>query len=300
MSKTIPVFGECLEALAQAQLTRGDAIIGFGGGAVTDLAGYLASSYLRGIKFINVPTTILAQVDASVGGKTGINLRGGKNLCGAFYEPAGVYCDTTVLETLPVREYREGFGEIVKMGLVFDHEILRLIESDKVKHLPEIIYRAVQQKAQVVEQDFKETGLRMFLNYGHTMGHAIEKLEHFSWRHGEAVAVGMIYAGELAVRLGLMEQSLLDRHYQILEALELPTTWSTTSTFAEVLEVMKRDKKATSDAVRFVILRDIEQPEIVAVSDISLLSEVFARITINKARPSRRSAACLQTSGKTR
>jgi shikimate kinase/3-dehydroquinate synthase len=294
-AKTFGAYQQVLAQLAQLHYTRQDTVLGIGGGAVTDLTGFVASTYLRGIKCVNVPTSLLAMVDASTGGKTGINLEQGKNLVGAFYNPAAVWVDTKYLATLPDREYAQGLGEVAKIGFTYDSEILKLLESAQIRAgqrysdavINELIYRAVAVKAQVVANDFTEQGERKFLNYGHTFAHAIEKLENYSWRHGEAVAVGMIFAAELAYALNLISNDLLQHHYTLVEHCNLPTSWSTDCSFAQVLQTMKSDKKATSNAIRFVALSAdelnprITHPKLVAIneSNYHLVEQVFKTVT---------------------
>ncbi|MDR0950264.1 MAG: 3-dehydroquinate synthase, partial [Candidatus Ancillula sp.] len=256
------------------------------GGAVTDLAGFLASTYLRGIRFINCPTSLLAMVDASVGGKTGINLKSGKNLCGSFYSPNSVLINPVYLKTLNRREYIEGLAEVIKMGLVFEPKILDLIndfssvdEAISGIGVTDLIFLATKRKAEIVSKDFKESGLRMLLNYGHTFGHAVEKIENFKFRHGEGVAIGMIFAAELAYDLGLLDQEILDLHYFLLNKVGLPVSWNTSSSFDEVLDVMMKDKKVINGNLRFVLLTELQQPEIVTIEDKNVLKNVFERIT---------------------
>lgn len=203
-AKTAEVAAYCWKALGQSGFTRSDVIVGVGGGATTDLAGFVAATWLRGVRWIAIPTTVLAMVDAAVGGKTGINTAEGKNLVGAFHPPAGVLCDLAALDSLPVNDYVSGLAEIIKAGFIADPVILELIESDPQAartpagpHTAELIERSIRVKAEVVSSDLKEAGLREILNYGHTLAHAIEKNERYQWRHGAAVAVGMHFAAEL-------------------------------------------------------------------------------------------------------
>ncbi|MDR2508920.1 MAG: 3-dehydroquinate synthase [Candidatus Ancillula sp.] len=306
-AKTIAVYTECLEKMAELKMTRQDAVIGVGGGAVTDLAGFIAATYLRGIKCINVPTSLLAQVDASTGGKTGINLNAGKNLCGAFYEPKAVYVDLETLSTLPKRELIEGLAEAIKIGFTFDetvlHAIHRLVpESPQSLHqnqgarthqheecqfeiavdnetYADIIFRSVSVKARVVSADLYDSGLREFLNYGHTFGHAIEKLEHYTWRHGEAVSVGMVFAAHLGHKLGMIPSNLLQEHIEALQRVGLPVFWKTNATFDDVLSVMRVDKKAQGSDLRFVLLEGKLQPRIVKNPPLSVLQQCFEEVT---------------------
>ncbi|CAM5470175.1 3-dehydroquinate synthase [Streptomyces badius] len=203
-AKTVEVAAYCWKALGQTGFTRTDVIVGVGGGATTDVAGFVAASWLRGVRWIAVPTTVLGMVDAAVGGKTGINTAEGKNLVGAFHPPAGVLCDLAALESLPVHDYVSGMAEIIKAGFIADPVILDLVEADPEgartpsgPHTAELIERSIRVKAEVVSSDLKESGLREILNYGHTLGHAIEKNERYKWRHGAAVSIGMVFAAEL-------------------------------------------------------------------------------------------------------
>ncbi|MDQ1662646.1 MAG: 3-dehydroquinate synthase, partial [Blastococcus sp.] len=199
-AKTAEVAASAWEEFGRLGLTRSDAVVGLGGGAVTDLAGFLAATWTRGVRVVQIPTSLLGMVDAAVGGKTGINTRAGKNLVGVFHPPAAVLADTDLLAGLPGAEFRSGLAEVVKCGFIADPEILRLLEADPSgsRDTAELIERAVQVKAAAVGEDLYDTGRREFLNYGHTLAHAIERVEDFGWRHGEAVAVGMVFAAELA------------------------------------------------------------------------------------------------------
>ncbi|WP_025252923.1 3-dehydroquinate synthase [Corynebacterium vitaeruminis] len=260
--KTLEVAGRCWDELGAHNFSRGDAVIGLGGGAATDLAGFVAAAWMRGIKFIQVPTTLLAMVDAAVGGKTGINTHAGKNLVGAFHEPSAVYIDLDFLGTLPADEIVAGSAEIIKTGFIADPKIIELYESDPAAclradgHLPELIARSVAVKANVVSQDLKESSLREILNYGHTFGHAVELRENFTWRHGRAVAVGMMFIAQLAHSRGLIDEGLVARHESILRSVGLPTSYDG-GHFAELLEGMRRDKKNKGGHIRFVALEGL-------------------------------------------
>src|ERR687890_816811 len=211
--KTVEVAARCWDALGAAGFTRTDAVVGVGGGAVTDLAGFVAASWLRGVPVVHVPTSLLGMVDAAVGGKTGVNTGAGKNLVGAFHPPAGVLADTDVLAGLPEAEFRAGMAEVVKCGFIADPGILELLEADPTgrRDTEELIERAVRVKADAVGQDLYDEGVREFLNYGHTLAHAIERVEDFGWRHGEAVAVGLVFAAELAGQAGLLTRDEVGR-----------------------------------------------------------------------------------------
>lgn len=264
-AKTLAVAGDLWALLGRESFTRTDAVVGVGGGTVTDLAGFVAAAWLRGVPFVNVPTTVLAMVDAAVGGKTGINTAEGKNLVGAFYEPLGVVCDIDVLATLRERDFVAGMAEVIKAGFIADPRILKLVEEDPTsarcvgRHTVELIERAIAMKARVVSEDLREAGLREILNYGHTMGHAIEQHAGYTMRHGDAVAIGMVFAAELAHRSGLIDSALLARHRDILSLVGLPTTYAGTSLDA-LLVAMGRDKKTRGSTLRFVVLEGLAQP----------------------------------------
>lgn len=271
-AKTAEVAARCWEALGAAGFTRSDVVVAVGGGATTDLGGFVAATWLRGVRVVHVPTTLLGMVDAAVGGKTGINSGAGKNLVGAFHEPTGVLCDLALLRTLPDAELRSGLGEVVKCGFVADPEILRLVEEHGVPApgspvLRELVERAVRVKADVVAGDLRERGGdqdhpgREVLNYGHTMGHAVELASHYTLRHGEAVAIGCVFVAELARSCGILADDVADRHHTVFERVGLPTGWSG-ATYAELRATMAVDKKARGSSLRFVVLRDLAQPRI--------------------------------------
>ena len=282
--KRVEVAAFCWQVMGQADFTRTDVVIGFGGGAVTDLAGFVAATWLRGIRLINVPTTLLGMVDASIGGKTGINTNEGKNLVGAFHAPAGVLVDLDTLEGLSQMEILAGFGEVVKCGFIGEPEILDIIErnvdvatdstSEEFRRMVEL---SIRLKARVVSEDFKENGLREILNYGHTLGHAIEYAERFQWRHGAAVAIGMVYAAELARLTGRLPDAVVDRHRSILTSLQLPISYPT-GRWQTLLSVMKRDKKARGALLRFIVLDDIAKPTVLTGPDESLLFAAYQEI----------------------
>ena len=255
--KTIEVANGIWQRLGDEGFTRSDAIVGLGGGAATDLAGFVAATWMRGIRYVNCPTSLLAMVDASTGGKTGINTPQGKNLVGSFYTPAGVLADLKSLASLPNDIFIEGLGEVAKSGFIMDPEILQILEDHA--------------------GDLKEAGLREFLNYGHTLGHAIEKLEHFRWRHGNAVAVGCVYAAELSHLLGYIDQDLVDYHRSLLGSLGLPTSWNN-GTWDDVLALMHRDKKARGNKLRFVVLEGVGHPIHLEDPPADAVEEAFRRI----------------------
>lgn len=291
--KTITVANRIWERLGNEGFTRSDAVVGLGGGAATDLAGFVAATWMRGVRYVNCPTSLLAMVDASTGGKTGINTPQGKNLVGSFYTPAGVLADMNALVTLPNDIFIEGLGEVAKSGFIRDPEILTILENHAAELrafdgstflgspledvVAELIERTVTVKAYHVSSDLKEKGLREFLNYGHTLAHAIEQLEHFRWRHGNAVAVGMVYAAELAHLTGHIDQDLVDYHRSLLTSLGLPTSWNGGS-FDDVLALMHRDKKARGNELRFVVLDSIGHVVHLDNPPADAVEEAFRRI----------------------
>jgi len=265
-SKTAEVAATCWGVLGRAAFSRRDVVLGLGGGATTDLAGFVAATWLRGVRVVQVPTTLLAMVDAAVGGKTGINTAEGKNLVGAFHSPVGVLCDLDLLTTLPAADLRAGMAEVVKCGFIADERILELVEADPVAAvdpsgavLAELVERAVAVKARVVGEDLREASLREILNYGHTLGHAIEHVEGYRWRHGEAVSVGMVFAAELARGAGRLGADDVARHRRILTSLGLPVTYRG-DRWPALLEAMRRDKKTRHHTLRFVVLDGIGHP----------------------------------------
>ncbi|MDQ0575535.1 3-dehydroquinate synthase [Agromyces albus] len=283
-AKRVEVAAFCWQVLGQADFTRSDAVIGLGGGAITDLAGFVAATWLRGVRVVQVPTTVLGMVDASVGGKTGINTNEGKNLVGVFHAPAAVLCDFDLLDTLPKNEILAGFAEIVKAGFIRYPEILDVIEADPeaatdpaTPEFRRVVELAIRMKAEVVSEDFTEQGLREILNYGHTLGHAIEHAERYQWRHGAAVAVGMMFAAELGRLNGRLSDEVVDRHRRVLELLSLPTTYPA-GRWNTLLATMQRDKKARGGALRFIVLDDIARPTVLHAPDQSLLFAAYQEI----------------------
>ncbi|WP_040160473.1 3-dehydroquinate synthase [Mobilicoccus massiliensis] len=265
-AKTVEVAARLWSVLGQAGFTRTDAVVAVGGGAVTDLGGFVAATWLRGVALVDVPTTLLGMVDAAVGGKTGINTAEGKNLVGAFHPPVGVLCDLDALDTLPRADLAAGLAEVVKGGFIADPAILDLIESDpeaaldpRSDVLRELVERKIAVKARVVTEDLKESSLREILNYGHTFGHAIEQSESYRWRHGDAVSVGMVFAAELARLAGHLDEASVARHRRVLESLGLPTRYEGGS-FDDLMVVMGRDKKTRGSTLRFVVLDAVGRP----------------------------------------
>ena len=261
--KNIATLTNLWNWLGAAGFTRSDLIVGIGGGAITDLAGFAAASWLRGVDWVAVPTSLAGMVDASVGGKTGINSDYGKNLIGAFHSPIAVVVDTSFLETLSNRDFSAGMAEVIKCGFIADPKILALASShsvDSLRNAPgviaELIKRSITVKAQVVSSDFRESFAREALNYGHSLGHAIEIYAQYQLRHGEAVAIGLVYAAELAVARGLITSAELDLHRTILSAYQLPTTFDRQA-WQKIAPLLALDKKARGNTVRFVALNGI-------------------------------------------
>lgn len=284
-AKTVEVAAYCWKALGQTGFTRTDVIVGIGGGATTDVAGFVAASWLRGVRWIAVPTTVLGMVDAAVGGKTGINTAEGKNLVGAFHPPAGVLCDLAALDSLPVHDYVSGMAEIIKAGFIADPVILDLVEADPQgartptgPHTSELIERAIRVKAEVVSSDLKESGLREILNYGHTLAHAIEKNERYKWRHGAAVSVGMVFAAELGRLAGRLDDATADRHRAVLESVGLPLTYRGDQ-WPKLLENMKVDKKSRGNLLRFIVLDGLGKPSVLEGPDPAVLLAAYGEVS---------------------
>ena len=284
-AKTLSVAGFCWDVLGQAGFTRSDALVGLGGGTTTDLAGWVAAAWLRGVRVVHLPTTLAGMVDAAVGGKTGINTDRGKNLVGAFHPPAGVLCDLTTLETLPRPDYIAGLAEVVKCGFIADPAILDLIEADPVAATNagnpaerELVERTVRVKAHVVSEDLTEKGLREILNYGHTLAHAIERAEGYRWRHGAAVSIGLVYAAALGRLLGRLDAATAYRHRAILTSLGLPTTYRPDA-FPALLDTMRVDKKARGNRLRFVVLDGLARPSTVDDPDPAVLAAAYTEVS---------------------
>src|SRR5690606_37081917 len=269
--------------LGRIGMTRSNVIVAVGGGATTDLGGFVAATWLRGVRAVLVPTSVLGMVDAAVGGKAGINTGEGKNLVGAFHPPVGVICDLDVLATLPSDEYASGLAEVVKAGFIADPAILDLIEADPDAaragglYAPDLVERSVRMKAEVVAADLRETDLREILNYGHTLGHAIEKVEGYRWRHGAAVSVGMVFAAELARAAGRLDDETADRHRSVLAALGLPTSYPA-ERWPALLAAMRLDKKARGDRLRFVVLDGLAKPGRLEAPGETLLETAYRRV----------------------
>jgi 3-dehydroquinate synthase len=284
-AKEISVAAGLWSQLATAGISRTDAIVGVGGGAVTDLAGFVAATWLRGVRVVLVPTSLLGMTDAAIGGKTAINTPEGKNLVGAFYPPAGVLADTSLLSTLPAAEYSSGLAEVIKAGFIADPVILELIEEDPAeavvphgRHARELVERAVRMKADVVSGDLREAGRREILNYGHTLGHAIERVEGYQIRHGEAVAIGMVFAAEVARLEGRLDMGTAARHRRVLKAVGLPTVYRA-DVWPDLREAMTVDKKARGARLRLVVLDGLARPGTLDAPSEDLLRRAYEEVS---------------------
>ncbi|MGI5202772.1 3-dehydroquinate synthase [Spirillospora sp. CA-108201] len=282
-AKEVGVLAGLWSSFARLGMTRTDVVVGVGGGAATDLAGFAAASWLRGVRAVLVPTTLLGMVDAAVGGKTGINVPEGKNLVGAFHPPAGVLCDLATLVSMPREDYISGLAEIIKAGFIADPEILALVEDDPKgaarpdgPHTRELVERAVRVKAGVVSADLREGGLREILNYGHTLAHAIEKNEDYRFRHGHAVAIGMVYAAELSRLAGRLPAGVVRRHRDVLESVGLPVSYA--ADWPGLRATMAIDKKSRGATLRFVVLDGVAEPGRLEGPDEDLLAAAYREI----------------------
>lgn len=287
-AKTPDVLVSLWNLLAEHGFTRNDLVIGVGGGATTDLAGFLAASWLRGVKYVSVPTTVLAMVDAGVGGKTGINLSAGKNLVGAFYEPIMVICDFDFLDTLPDEEARAGMAEVVKCGFIKDPEILTLFASEdrldyRSETFAELVRRAIQVKADVVVTDFKESTSkgdkigREMLNYGHTLGHAIEAHAGYTWRHGEAISIGMRWIARVSRELLGLDEDAVWLHDELLDSIDMPRVYQDDA-YQELRRLMGLDKKSRGATLRLVGLDRLGHPVIIEAPDEAVLDRCFQEL----------------------
>jgi 3-dehydroquinate synthase len=259
--KSLPYAEKIYEALLKARLDRKSALIALGGGVIGDISGFAAATYMRGIDFIQVPTTLLAQVDSSVGGKTGVNHPLGKNMIGAFWQPRLVWIDIESLRTLPRREYLSGLGEVIKYGVIWDEEFFAYLEANRERilkldaaTLTHVIGRSCEIKAEVVSKDERESGLRAILNYGHTIGHAIETVSGYTkYLHGEAVAIGMHLEAKLALRLGLIDQKAVSRIKSLIDSFGLPPDMPGGIGINALIETMQIDKKTVAGKLHFVL-----------------------------------------------
>ena len=277
-SKSIDVYHNILEQMIQLGISRKGIVIAFGGGVVGDLAGFVAATYMRGIRFVQIPTTLLSMVDSSVGGKVGINLKAGKNLVGAFHQPEAVFIDPRFLETLPAREFTNGMGEIIKYGLGFDEalfEKLVRLSPDKVAfQIDEIILRCLSIKAKVVMEDEKDHGLRNLMNFGHTIGHAIEQyFDYEFYLHGEAISIGMAVKARLAMEDHHITVEDYEKIIDLLQKWNLPISIEQPCNFMELLDVMRSDKKASADHLNWIALKKIGALEIIVEPHESAISK---------------------------
>ena len=257
-SKSMQTLERVYAELCAHGLKRSEPIIAFGGGVVGDLAGFAAATYMRGANFIQIPTTLLAQVDSSVGGKVAVNLEQGKNMVGSFYQPKMVIIDTDMLDTLPKREFAAGMAEVIKYAAIDDCGVLEILEADEPHDMQEIIYLCCKSKAGVVERDELDMGERMILNFGHTFGHAIEKLNHYEkYNHGEAVALGMMLAARVGVRMGKTAAEVPDRIAAMLKRADLCDKFEDV---AAIIPLMSGDKKNSGALITLVLVSDMGQP----------------------------------------
>ena len=288
--KTIEHWSQIIDKLVEIRATRDATVFTLGGGVIGDMGGYAAASYMRGIDFIQVPTSLLAQVDASVGGKTGINHPLGKNLIGAFHQPSAVMIDIATLETLPAREFSAGLAEVVKIAAIRDSEFLDWLEKNNIaimdRHtetLATMIERSVSNKADVVAEDERESGIRALLNFGHSFAHALETLTGYrQFLHGEAVSIGMMVASLLSELRGLCENGFSDRLGTLLQSFDLPLHLPAKLDPADILDTMKLDKKVIAGTARLVLVKSAGQG---FIDDTSDKLQVLAAISANQTRP---------------
>lgn len=271
--------------LGASGFTRSDLIVGIGGGAVTDLAGFAAATWLRGIDWIAIPTSVAGMVDAAIGGKTGINSGYGKNLIGAFNSPIAVFIDLDWLPSISDRDFAAGIAEVIKCGFIVDTKILKLLSDQNVSTLranrvllSELILRAVRVKADTVSKDFKESYGREILNYGHTLGHAIEIDSKFSLRHGEAISIGLVFAARLSANSGILDLAAVDQHIELLSAFGLPITYPRDA-WSRLLPLLYLDKKVRGRSIRFVILTQIGKTQRLENVDESVLRDTYEKVS---------------------
>ena len=286
--KTLERFAQVIDRLAEKGHHRTTTVLALGGGVVGDMAGFAAASYQRGVNFVQVPTTLLAQVDSSVGGKTAVNLAAGKNLVGAFYQPSAVLADLGVLATLPDRELRAGLAEVLKYGVIEDAVLFDYIEANAAAllardddALSHVIRRSCEIKAEVVADDEREHGRRAILNFGHTFGHAIERCAGYGLLlHGEAVAIGMLMASDLSARMGLLEPAAAQRVRRVVEALDLPTACPPEIPVDDLMSAFRMDKKVVDGTVRFVLAREIGEVFVTEAIDPDALTSTLNSQTL--------------------
>jgi 3-dehydroquinate synthase len=283
-AKDVAVLARLWTWLAESKVTRSDCVVGIGGGAATDLTGFAAATWLRGVPVVLMPTTLLGMVDAAVGGKTAIDIAAGKNLVGAFHPPAGVLADLETLTTLNRADYVAGLAEVIKAGFIADGEILRLVTADPRgaaqpdgAYTRELVERAIAVKARVVAADLREAGLREMLNYGHTLGHAIEKLERYAFRHGDAVAIGMVFAAEVARLAGHLTEADVALHKELLTSVGLPVAYRRDA-WPALRATMSLDKKTRGARLRMVILDGVGNPVIYDSPPEDLLARAYQAV----------------------
>ncbi len=282
-AKRIEVASFCWKIMGQADFNRNDCVLGLGGGSTTDLAGFVAANWLRGVRLFLVPTTLLGMVDAAIGGKTGVNTAEGKNLVGSFHLPTKVFVDLDTLRTLPRNELLAGMAEVVKYGFIEDESMLDLVlEDDSATDIDspvfaDLITRSIMIKERITTADFRESGEREVLNYGHTLGHAIEHAERYKWRHGAAISIGMVFAAELSQLSGKLSTSDVDKHRAVFSKLGLPMTYPADK-FEQLLATMQRDKKTRGGTLRFIVLERIGKPTILSAPTNELLFTAYQAI----------------------
>lgn len=286
--KTLNSIQKIYDVALEHRLERSSTMVALGGGVVGDMTGFAAATWLRGINVVQVPTSLLAMVDSSVGGKTGVNHPQGKNLIGAFHQPSLVLIDPEVLKTLPTAEFRAGMAEVIKYGVIWDAELFTQLEASK--HLDQLRYvksdlinyiltHSCQAKADVVSKDEKESGLRAILNYGHTIGHAVESLTNYRlFKHGEAVGIGMIAAGEIAVKLGLWEKSDTERQNALIKKAALPTKLPADLDITAIIDALQLDKKVKSGKVRFVLPTQIGEVKVTDEVPMDTIKQVLEKM----------------------
>ncbi len=288
-AKRLKTVQACYDQLAAVRLERKSFIVALGGGVVGDLAGFVAATYLRGIPFVQVPTTLLAQVDSSVGGKVGVNLKAGKNLVGAFHQPRLVQCDLDTLASLPAREYQAGLAEVIKYGIIFDAALFARLERDMPKlvarqpgPLAAVIARCCEIKAEVVRQDETETGLRAILNFGHTIGHALEAISQYGkFLHGEAISIGQVAAARLSTQLAGLPENDAQRIEALLARASLPTSIRLSAAQkSKLLRAMQLDKKVTAGELKFVLAKRLGQVEFGRRVPAHLLNQALSSLAI--------------------
>ncbi len=282
-AKRIEVASFCWKIMGQSDFNRNDCVVGLGGGSTTDLAGFVAANWLRGVKLHLIPTTLLAMVDAAIGGKTGVNTAEGKNLVGSFHLPTKVFVDLQTLESLPRNELLAGMAEVVKYGFIEDESMLDVVLEDESATDPNsesfktLVEKSIAIKERITTNDFREGGEREFLNYGHTLGHAIEHAERYKWRHGAAISIGMTFAAELSLISGKLSSQEVDKHRAVFTKLGLPMTYRL-DRFDQLLATMQRDKKTRSGALRFIVLEKIGKPSVLTAPTNELLFTAYQAI----------------------